>query len=369
MGRRGGRAVGAASVVVALIARTAADARRARRGAVGCHGGDAHVTWKPQPAEPAEPAPVAAVTRPPARGPQPPREPFWFEPREPETPMALREAFAPSEPLVASLEPAPAEMPEPERLEPEPLQPEPEPPPAAPARRARPYDQELEWAPWGFEVPATAAALQRPRSVRTTSARATRASRHTRSRRRHSFSAHGARLLVAALLLGGAGIAVLSLRPSPPASASSEPARYLETGVEPRPSPYALRSIPSSYLRLYWRVGQEYGLDWTKLAAVGQIESDQGRSVEAGVASGTNAAGAAGPAQFLSSTWARYGVDADGRGAADPHDPVDAITSMAAYLKAVGAPESWTGALYAYNHSESYVQSVLALSQRYDGNA
>ena len=48
-----------------------------------------------------------------------------------------------------------------------------------------------------------------------------------------------------------------------------------------------------------WRTrrgSNEYGLDWTKLAAVGQIESDQGRSQTPGVTQGTNPSGAAGPA-------------------------------------------------------------------------
>ena len=133
---------------------------------------------------------------------------------------------------------------------------------------------------------------------------------------------------------------------------------------QPSVSAYAEHTIPSGYLHEYWRVAAEYGLDWTKLAAVGQIESDHGRSTAPGVRRGTNFAGAAGPAQFLASTWARFGVDADGRGAIDPYDPADAITAMAAYLKASGAPQHWGRALYAYNHSITYVRDVLSLSRR-----
>jgi membrane-bound lytic murein transglycosylase B len=121
------------------------------------------------------------------------------------------------------------------------------------------------------------------------------------------------------------------------------------------------------YLHDYWKAAEEYGLDWTKLAAVGQIESDQGRSQTAGVTQGTNTAGAAGPAQFLGTTWARYGVDADGRGTIDPYDPTDAITAMAAYLKASGAPQNWRQALYTYNHSIPYVNAVISLSRLYLG--
>jgi hypothetical protein len=138
-----------------------------------------------------------------------------------------------------------------------------------------------------------------------------------------------------------------------------------EVILSPEASPYALRTIPSNYLQDYWKAAEEYGLGWTKLAAVGQIESDQGRSETPGVSTGTNTAGAAGPAQFLGTTWARFGVDADGRGPANPYDPADAITAMAAYLKASGAPENWRGALFTYNHSTAYVNAVLALSNRY----
>jgi membrane-bound lytic murein transglycosylase B len=132
-------------------------------------------------------------------------------------------------------------------------------------------------------------------------------------------------------------------------------------------SPYALRTIPPDYLRIYRSAAAQYGLDWSILAAVGQIESDHGRSPYQGSTDGTNRAGAAGPAQFLAGTWARYGVDADGTGKADPYDPADAITAMAAYLKASGAPENWHDALFTYNHSEVYVQTVLALGARLRG--
>jgi membrane-bound lytic murein transglycosylase B len=121
-------------------------------------------------------------------------------------------------------------------------------------------------------------------------------------------------------------------------------------------------NIPAPYLSIYRRVAAEYGLDWAILAAVGEIESDHGRSPLGGIVSGANPSGAEGPAQFLAGTWARYGVDADGRGGASPYDPQDAIMAMAAYLKASGAPENWPQALYAYNHSTAYVQAVLGLA-------
>jgi Transglycosylase SLT domain len=134
----------------------------------------------------------------------------------------------------------------------------------------------------------------------------------------------------------------------------------------PAPSPYAMQTIPHRYLKLYVKVGNEYGLDWPMLAAVGQIESHSGTAKLPGVARGTNSAGAAGPAQFESPTWQRFGVDADGRGYISPYDPADAITAMAAYLKASGAPQNWNAALLTYNHSQQYASAVEALARRFN---
>ena len=43
----------------------------------------------------------------------------------------------------------------------------------------------------------------------------------------------------------------------------------------------------------------------------------------------------------------------------DPYDPADAIFAAARYLRAAGAAQSLTGAIYAYNHSGLYVESVM----------
>jgi len=106
--------------------------------------------------------------------------------------------------------------------------------------------------------------------------------------------------------------------------------------------------IPAAYLSLYRQAGTRYGLDWTRLAAVGAIESRHGQSSDAGLSSGANLRGASGPAQFLAGTWARFGVDGDADGDLDPHDPADAIAAMASYLRASGAPQDWRGALRTY---------------------
>lgn len=222
-----------------------------------------------------------------------------------------------------------------------------EPPP-----ESQPKDS-WNWSePWAFELDG-----MQSRAVRHRQNARRRAVAH-QIRRRRAVAA-----IVLAALMGIALLAISSIGPAAVRKDVSIP----PWAHQPRPSDYAKRVIPPSYMKLYWRVGEEYGLDWTKLAAVVQIESDHGRSQLAGVHRGTNRAGAAGPAQFVSSTWARYGVDGDGNGQIDPHDPADAVSAMAAYLKASGAPQRWRLALFTYNHSSAYVHAVMDLSHRFLG--
>jgi len=94
------------------------------------------------------------------------------------------------------------------------------------------------------------------------------------------------------------------------------------------------------------------------LAGLTSVESGFGRNM------GPSSAGAVGWTQFLPSTWARYGVDANGDGRRDPHDAHDAIHSAANYLRASGAPGSWRRALFAYNHAGWYVDKVLREAAR-----
>jgi cell wall-associated NlpC family hydrolase len=103
------------------------------------------------------------------------------------------------------------------------------------------------------------------------------------------------------------------------------------------------------------------------LAAIGKVECDHGRSPDPSCwAEGSvNQAGAGGPMQFLAATSAKYGIDADNDGVADRWDKADAIVSAANYLAASGAPENLNQAIYAYNHSQAYVQTVLAWAARY----
>ena len=97
------------------------------------------------------------------------------------------------------------------------------------------------------------------------------------------------------------------------------------------------------------------------VAAIHYVESDWGRSPLPGVAPGThNAMGAEGPGQFLESSWAAYGVDANGDGTKDPYSIPDSVFATARLLRADGAPADWPRAIYGYNHAWWYVREVLA---------
>lgn len=128
-------------------------------------------------------------------------------------------------------------------------------------------------------------------------------------------------------------------------------------------SPYAQRVIPAAYLALYRAAATTCpGLPWTVLAAIGTVETGNGR--DAGVSS----AGAEGPMQFLPSTWAAYGMNVDGGPRANINDPVDAVYSAARYLCLAGGGrggQSLYDAIYAYNHADWYVREVLNLAVAY----
>jgi hypothetical protein len=111
--------------------------------------------------------------------------------------------------------------------------------------------------------------------------------------------------------------------------------------------------IPPFLLPIYQAAGIEYGVRWEILAAINEIETDYGRNLN------VSTAGAVGWMQFLPSTWKRYGVDANHDGKKDPYNPVDAIFAAARYLKAAQADQDVRRAIFAYNHADWYVDSVL----------
>jgi cell wall-associated NlpC family hydrolase len=87
------------------------------------------------------------------------------------------------------------------------------------------------------------------------------------------------------------------------------------------------------------------------------------------VHSGANSAGAEGPMQFEPATFSAYDtpVPPGGANPPSPYDPTDAVYAAARDLCANGADNgaNLSAAVYAYNHSQSYVSEVLGLAQSY----
>jgi murein DD-endopeptidase MepM/ murein hydrolase activator NlpD len=115
--------------------------------------------------------------------------------------------------------------------------------------------------------------------------------------------------------------------------------------------------IPPFLLPIFQAAGTAYGVPWQVLAAINEVETDYGRDLS------VSSAGAEGWMQFLPGTWAQYGVDANGDGYRDPYNPADAIFAAARYLRAAGAPKSVRAAVFSYNHSATYVASVMLRAQ------
>ena len=117
--------------------------------------------------------------------------------------------------------------------------------------------------------------------------------------------------------------------------------------------------IPPFLLPIYQACGTEYGIPWEVLASINKIETAFGTNLN------VSTAGAMGWMQFIPSSWAMYGVDANGDGRKDPYNPVDAICAAANYLKAAGGDKDLYGAIFSYNHADWYVQEVLLYAKGY----
>jgi hypothetical protein len=111
--------------------------------------------------------------------------------------------------------------------------------------------------------------------------------------------------------------------------------------------------VPPFLLPIYQAAGIQYGIRWEILAAINEIETDYGRNLN------VSSAGAVGWMQFMPSTWRTWGVDANKDQRKDPYNPVDAIFAAARYLKAAGYENDVRRAIFAYNHADWYVDSVL----------
>lgn len=141
-------------------------------------------------------------------------------------------------------------------------------------------------------------------------------------------------------------------------------------------------------------------LDWALLAAISRVESSHGTyggsSVDAlgqtptifgpqlapgsGFATITDTDGGAldgdpnydravGPMQFIPSSWRIFALDGNGDGEIDPRNYYDASLAAAEHLCRAGWDTSsdagLRGAVFSYNQSESYVNTVLSVRNRY----
>lgn len=137
------------------------------------------------------------------------------------------------------------------------------------------------------------------------------------------------------------------------------------TGTGEQPNAKTAHSIPENYLALYQANGGTCaGLDWAILAAIGKLESDHGRSTLPGVRSGANGSGAQGPLQFMPATYksVRGRHPEIGR---NVHDPRNAVPAAAHLLCDNGATTNLRKAIWRYNHSDKYVNQVLAQAKEY----
>ncbi|MFJ8605233.1 lytic transglycosylase domain-containing protein [Streptomyces shenzhenensis] len=156
--------------------------------------------------------------------------------------------------------------------------------------------------------------------------------------------------------------------------------------------------IPATVLRAYRAAESAVGrtdpgcrLPWELLAAIGKVESGHARGgavdregttlgritgpaldgrgfalirdTDGGVHDGDPVYDrAVGPMQFLPSTWARWGVDGNGDGRADPDNVFDAALAAGHYLCAgdrdLGRAADLDRAILSYNYSRTYLNLV-----------
>lgn len=203
-----------------------------------------------------------------------------------------------------------------------------------------------------------------------------------------------------------------SLSPTPdPTTPSAEPSPSPTEVFVPPDAEYLARTlgregIPRVMLDAYQRAAARMrssqpgcGLTWHMIAAIGRIESGHGASGRAVTPDGTlvypilgprldgtrfaripDTDGgrwdgdevwdrAVGPMQFIPSTWALLGRDGSGDGKASPHNVHDATLATATYLclydRNLRKAPQLRDAYFAYNHSDSYVDTVVSFYQAY----
>ncbi|MDT8911394.1 lytic transglycosylase domain-containing protein [Amycolatopsis sp. PS_44_ISF1] len=140
-------------------------------------------------------------------------------------------------------------------------------------------------------------------------------------------------------------------------------------------------------------------IDWALIASIGRIESNHARGGYLDAAGNTlepilgpelNGTGpyaaipdtdhglldrdtvwdrAVGPAQFIPATWRAYASDGNGDGIADPNNIFDSSLATGRYLCSGGLdlanPDQLRTAIYRYNNSDAYVNTVVLWAEAY----
>jgi hypothetical protein len=170
-------------------------------------------------------------------------------------------------------------------------------------------------------------------------------------------------------------------------------------------SPSGPLNIPSTAMQAYKKAEALLAvqlpnchISWALLASIGRIESGHGNGgqvdtkgytlnrilgpvlngagfaavpdTDGGVLDGDNQWDrAVGPMQFIPATWQQYAADGNGDGVKSPHNFFDAATAAGKYLCSGGLDLSNAQqrgiAVFRYNHSESYVRTVLIWADAY----
>jgi hypothetical protein len=140
-------------------------------------------------------------------------------------------------------------------------------------------------------------------------------------------------------------------------------------------------------------------IDWALIASIGRIESNHARGGYVDAAGNTlepilgpvlNGAGpfaaipdtdqgrfdgdkvwdrAVGPTQFIPGTWNGYASDGNGDGESNPNNIFDAALGAGRYLCSGGldvtSPDQLRTAIFRYNHSDTYVNTVILWAEAY----